>query len=106
MTLSELQQYDGQDGRKAYVAIGGWVYDVTASRHWTNGEHPGGHHAGADLTEDLARAPHIRGVIERFPVVAPLETKAPDAPPGRKVFPLLLVAGALLLAVIVWLVSR
>ena len=32
--LTQLAQYDGQDGRPAYVAIDGIVYDVTAVPAW------------------------------------------------------------------------
>jgi len=30
-TLNELKQYDGRDGRSAYIAYKGKVYDVTES---------------------------------------------------------------------------
>ena len=73
MTLQELAQYDGMDGRKAYVAVNGTIYDLTASERWQNGNHEGVHQAGADLTEALKAAPHVRSVIERFPVVGTIE---------------------------------
>lgn len=69
MTLNELAQYDGKDGRKAYVAVNGTIYDLTESERWQDGNHEGAHRAGADLTEELKAAPHVRSVIERFPVV-------------------------------------
>ncbi len=69
MLIEELKQYDGTAGRPAYVAVNGKVYDVSSSDHWVNGTHEGAHQAGADLTSDLAKAPHVRSVIERFPVV-------------------------------------
>lgn len=80
MTLQELAQYDGKEGRKAYVAVNGTVYDFTESERWQNGNHEGAHQAGVDLTEHLKAAPHVRSVIERFPVVGkidadPLEPK-------------------------------
>lgn len=75
MTLQELAQYDGKDGRKAYVAVNGTIYDLTDSERWQNGHHEGAHQAGADLTEELKAAPHVRSVIERFPVVGKV---APD----------------------------
>ena len=73
MTLHELAQYDGKEGRKAYVAVSGTIYDLTASERWLNGNHEGAHQAGGDLTEALQSAPHVRSVIERFPVVGKLE---------------------------------
>lgn len=57
-TLEELAQYDGKEGRRAYVAIKGKVYDVTASYLWIEGDHQGQHVAGKDLTNELAGAPH------------------------------------------------
>jgi predicted heme/steroid binding protein len=76
MTFKELAGYDGQNGRRAYIAVNGTIYDVTDSPHWTNGLHPPDHQAGQDLTEELAKAPHVRAVVERFPVVGTLEEKA------------------------------
>ncbi|WP_429885817.1 cytochrome b5 domain-containing protein [Geoalkalibacter halelectricus] len=81
MTLNELTQHDGRNGNKAYVAVNGKVYDVSASPLWRNGDHQGTHQAGADLTQELATAPHVRAVIERFPIVAHIED--PD-PPKKK----------------------
>ena len=57
MTLQELTQFDGKDGRKAYVAVNGTIYDLTESARWQNGHHEGMHQAGADLTEALQSAP-------------------------------------------------
>ena len=73
MTHDELQEYNGQDGKPAYVAVNGKVYDVSDSPHWKNGQHPPDHLAGQDLTEELTKAPHVRAVVERFPVVGSLE---------------------------------
>lgn len=69
MTREELAGYDGRDGRRAYIAVNGTVYDVTDSPHWQGGLHPPDHQAGQDLTEELLQAPHVRAVVERFPVV-------------------------------------
>ena len=73
MTKEELARFDGREGRKAYVAVNGKVFDVTASPYWQAGNHQNAHQAGADLTADLLKAPHVRSVIERFPVIAVLE---------------------------------
>ena len=82
MTLSELAGYDGQNGHRAYIAVNGTIYDVTDSPHWKNGLHPPDHQAGQDLTEELAKAPHVRTVVERFPVVGTLGEKPSAQPPG------------------------
>lgn len=73
MTIAELAKYDGRDGRRAYIAVNGTVYDVTDSPRWENGMHPPDHQAGKDLTAELATAPHVKAVVERFPVAGKLE---------------------------------
>lgn len=73
MNLTELAKNDGKDGRPAYIAVNGKIYDVTSSSRWENGLHPPDHQAGQDLTDELASAPHVRSVVERFPVVGNLE---------------------------------
>jgi predicted heme/steroid binding protein len=82
MTLTELASYDGRENRRAYIAVNGTIYDVTDSPRWENGLHPPDHLAGKDLTEELAKAPHVRTVVERFPIVGTLEDKAPQQTSG------------------------
>ena len=71
-TLEELKQYDGRDGRLAYIAYKGKVYDVTDSFLWIDGDHQGQHAAGKDLTEDMALAPHGEETLERVKLVGVL----------------------------------
>ena len=59
-----LAAFDGAEGRPAFVAHGGTVYDVSALPRWTGGAHMK-HAAGRDLTADLARAPHDAAMLER-----------------------------------------
>jgi len=95
MTLTELASNDGQDGRRAYIAVNGTIYDVTDSPRWQNGLHPPDHQAGQDLTEELASAPHVRAVVERFPVVGTLE-EAPaqtSSGSGKITIGIIIVAG-------------
>jgi predicted heme/steroid binding protein len=68
-TLEELKQYDGLEGRPAYVAYKGKVYDVTESPLWTDGNHQGMHEAGKDLTEALSEAPHAEETLANFKTV-------------------------------------
>lgn len=51
-TKETLSNYDGQNGRPAYIAVNGSVYDVTNNSHWTNGQH---HNikAGQDISYSL-----------------------------------------------------
>ncbi|HWQ78508.1 MAG TPA: cytochrome b5 domain-containing protein [Anaerovoracaceae bacterium] len=48
-TRAMLSQFDGQEGRPAYVAVNGMVYDVTDFPPWSGGIH-NGILAGADQT--------------------------------------------------------
>ena len=69
LTLEELAEFDGQDGRPAYVAVDGVIYDVSDSRRWRGGSH-NGFEAGQDLTEEIANvSPHGVRVLERMPEV-------------------------------------
>lgn len=68
-TLEELARFDGHDGRPAYVAHDGKIYDVTGSKLWKLGSHMKRHTAGLDLTVDLKQAPHGVDRLERYPVV-------------------------------------
>ena len=71
-TLEELAEYDGLDGRPAYVAVDGLVYDFTELERWVGGEHFG-YQAGQDLTEALhTESPHGDSVLDRAPVVGRL----------------------------------
>jgi predicted heme/steroid binding protein len=71
-TLDELKKYDGKDGRPAYIAYKGKVYDVSDDFLWVEGDHQGEHVAGKDLTEGMARAPHAEDVLERVPLIGVL----------------------------------
>ena len=104
MTLAELAQNNGREGKPAYVAVNGTIYDVTASPRWQNGLHPPDHHAGQDLTEELAAAPHVRAVVERFPVVGTLEAEAPaQTAAGSSKITLGIIVAAVILAIVIFL---
>jgi predicted heme/steroid binding protein/uncharacterized membrane protein len=84
----ELGFFDGNDGRQAYFAYQGKVYDVTNSRLWKNGTHMGRHNAGMDLTSVLTQAPHDESQVLEMPVIGTLVAKS-SQPAGfdhRKVF--------------------
>lgn len=68
-TLEELKQYDGKNGKPAYIAYKGKVYDVTDNYLWLDGDHQGQHEAGKDLTEDMANAPHGEENLERVKLI-------------------------------------
>jgi len=57
-SIEALDAFDGKEGRPAYIAFKGAVYDVTPSKLWKDGSHLRKHSAGNDLTEILKTAPH------------------------------------------------
>ncbi len=75
MKLDELKQYDGKDGRPAYIVYKGDIYDVTGSKLWKNGSHVNRHFAGEDLSHQLSVAPHGNDVMSRFKKVGTLEVE-------------------------------
>lgn len=70
-TTEELRQFDGVGGSPAYVAFKSFVYDVTESAVWGDGDHEGIHSAGMDLTEAHGDAPHDEHILD-FPRVGKL----------------------------------
>ena len=62
-TFEELANYDGGEGREAYAAVNGKVYDVTMKIRWAGGNHFG-LHAGQDLTRQFMGC--HQGLIERL----------------------------------------
>ena len=67
-----LANYDGREGRSAYIAIDGVVYDVTSSPRWPNGNH-NGFQAGQDLSRQIPQNHRADMRFERFPVVGTYE---------------------------------
>lgn len=88
LTIDELAGFDGEEGRPAYFAYKGKIYDVSQSKLWKNGNHMKRHQAGVDLTEILSQAPHKEDKILAMPEVGELSSiqakPAGEAP--RKVF--------------------
>ena len=70
--VEELKNYDGTNGKPAYIAFKGKVYDVTKIDLWAGGEHQGLHEAGKDLTEEIADAPHGEEVLKSAKLVGKL----------------------------------
>jgi predicted heme/steroid binding protein len=71
-TREELAQCTGEDGKPALIAAHGKVYGEAHSYHWRGGRHHVLHHAGADLSAELARAPHGAQLLQRVAVVGAL----------------------------------
>jgi predicted heme/steroid binding protein len=72
ITQIELAQNNGQNGKPAYVAFKGKIYDVSDSAFWLYGEHMGTHNAGKDLTEEMEMAPHGEETLQRMKQVGVL----------------------------------
>lgn len=85
LSLENLAGYDGQEGRPAYFAYRGDIYNASDSPLWKNGAHMGRHQAGTDLTESLAQAPHGEEQILALPKVGTVaaEQEAGMTPPQR-----------------------
>jgi predicted heme/steroid binding protein len=71
-TLDELSKFDGKEGRPAFVAYNGKVYDVTEANLWSDGNHMGEHDAGKDLTQGMVASPHGNSIVENMKIVGEL----------------------------------
>ena len=71
-TIDGLCGFDGKEGRPAYIAYKGIVYDMTKSRLWKNGSHVMKHAAGNDLTDILKTAPHGEDKVIAMPQIGRL----------------------------------
>jgi predicted heme/steroid binding protein len=72
LTIDELAQFDGKEGRPAYFAFNGSIYDAAASKLWKEGIHVKRHMAGFDLTNALKQAPHGENRLEAVPITGKL----------------------------------
>lgn len=77
-----LAKSDGRENRPAFVAVNGKVYDVSASKRWTGGNHMKRHQAGIDLSTDILSAPHGLDVLDRFQSIGVYTptSQAPSSP--------------------------
>ncbi|MGD0724535.1 MAG: DUF2231 domain-containing protein [Spirochaetia bacterium] len=79
-TVEELKEFNGENGKPIYIAYKGRVIDVTGSKMWRGGQHMKRHSAGADLTAEIAQAPHGIDVLDRFPQVGILIRDTQEQP--------------------------
>lgn len=68
ITLEELAMNNGKNGNPAYVAVNGFVYDVTNNPAWAAATHFG-LSAGQDLTNEFASCHGGENVLEKLPIV-------------------------------------
>ena len=72
-TMEEIAEFDGQDGRPAYVVVDGTVYDVSSIPQWAGGMHQG-IAAGQDVTEQFKnQSPHSQSTLNRATIVGTIE---------------------------------
>lgn len=65
LTLEQLKEFNGKNGKPAYVAVDGIIYDMSGSMKWANGNH-NGYEAGNDLTQIIKeRSPHGVGNLKK-----------------------------------------
>jgi predicted heme/steroid binding protein len=67
-TLEELSKYDGSNGKPAYVAVDGIVYDLSKVKPWAGGKHFD-LVAGKDLTIEFNSHHGIKKVLSDKPKV-------------------------------------
>ena len=72
ISKDELAQNNGKEGKPAYIAFKGVVYEVSESAFWMEGDHMGAHDAGKDLTEEIELAPHREETLQRVKQVGVL----------------------------------
>jgi len=107
LTPEKLSQFDGKEGRPAYVAYGGNIYDATGSKLWRDGAHTGKHLAGFDLNDALKQAPHGEEKIPAMPLVGRLVSPAQmeKKPPHVGVFYFFAYMNLALVFLIVFVIS-
>jgi predicted heme/steroid binding protein len=66
MTSTVLKNYDGKNGHKAYVALNGYVYDVSKVDEWKGGKHYKGMVAGTDLSPNIGLSPHGPDIVKEL----------------------------------------
>lgn len=70
-TLDILSQYNGMNGKPAYIAVNGTIYDVTSLGAWSGGVHRG-IQAGQDITALFAKSPHSSSILKQAPIIGQL----------------------------------
>jgi predicted heme/steroid binding protein/uncharacterized membrane protein len=107
MTPEQLLAFDGKEGRPAYIAYKGLIYDITNSRLWKNGQHMMKHHAGTDLTAVLKNAPHGEDKVLAMPQVGMCvaSDRKPKKPLYEKVFYFFAYMNLILVFIIIFVIS-
>lgn len=77
MNAKELSRFNGKNGQKSYVALNGYVYDVSGLKQWNGGKHYKGMVAGTDVTPYISKSPHGADIVneEELKPIATYEQK-------------------------------
>ena len=107
ITPDQLSQFDGRDGRPAYIGYKGMIYDMSNSRLWKNGSHMVKHRAGSDMTGALPQAPHSEDKVLAMPQVGMLVTtdRKPERPFHERLFYFFAYMNLILVFVIIFVIS-
>ncbi len=107
LTLEEISQFDGQEGRPAYIGFQGLIYNVSESRFWKEGLHMGRHRAGEDLTELLKQAPHDEEKVHAMKLVGKIlePGKRGRMRPEMKTFTFFAYLNLLLVFLIIFIIA-
>lgn len=103
----QLAAFDGKEGRPAYIAYKGIIYDITNSRLWKDGRHMMKHHAGTDLSETLKQAPHGDDKVLAMPQVGMCvaSDRKPEKPFHEKLFYFFAYMNLALVFIIIFVIS-
>ncbi|MBF0329438.1 MAG: CopD family protein [Nitrospirae bacterium] len=102
----QLSHCDGKDGRPAYIAYNGIIYDVAGSKLWKSGSHMAKHAAGHDLTDILKQAPHGEDRVLKMPVIGKLlQTDKSERPVPMKLFYFFAYMNLIFVFLIVFVIS-
>jgi predicted heme/steroid binding protein/YHS domain-containing protein len=91
-TLEQLKQFDGKNGKPAYAAVNGIVYDLSKIGPWKGGQHMKLHYAGKDLTEEFKQAPkdihsHVLAELPKVGVLAQAKAGVKKSAPPKSAAP-------------------
>jgi predicted heme/steroid binding protein len=100
-----LANFNGKDGRPAYVAYKGKIYDLTSGQHWKKGLHFR-HTAGTELTKAIADAPHDEDNLKGFEQVGEYDqTRKPPKTSAQKLFHLIAYTNLLLVFAVLFTIA-
>lgn len=72
LTLEQLKRYDGREGRPAYIAVDGKIYDVSTEPTWGGATHFG-IQAGNDVSKEFKSCHNDMNILSKLKVVGVLK---------------------------------